>query len=195
MKVLLCADMHDDPTSLRVLREKSVEVDFVICAGDMSLWGNGLFSTLREMNSWGKKVFLIHGNHEDEADTRLFCESLENVLFFHRDVILFEDLLLIGWGGGGFSFQDRGFERFVSGLKVDDFSRVILVTHAPPFETCLDEVQDGVHVGNDSIKRFILKNRPLVAVSGHIHETSSLVCDLEGVVLINPGPEGVIIEI
>jgi Icc-related predicted phosphoesterase len=115
--------------------------------------------------------------------------------FFHRDVVKFKDLFLIGFGGGGFAFQDRGFERFVVGLDIKDFSRAILVTHGPPFETCLDETNPGVFVGCESYKQFILKRKPLVAISGHIHETSGVVCNLEGVVLINPGPDGVVLEL
>ncbi|MCC7574317.1 metallophosphoesterase [Candidatus Woesearchaeota archaeon] len=195
MKVLLCSDIHNPRKDLVLLREKSEDVDFVVCAGDFTNWGSGLVSTLREMNSWGKSVFVVHGNHEDESEVRRVCKSLENVVFFHRDVVDFNGFQLVGWGGGGFSLQDKDFERFVSGLNISDFSRVILVTHAPPFETCLDEIQKGVFVGNDSIKRFVLSSKPLVVVSGHIHETSGLVCNLDGVLLINPGPEGVIVEL
>ncbi len=195
MKVLLCADMHNDEDSLAVLHEKSQEVEFIICAGDMSLWGNGLKRTLEVMDSWGKKVFVIHGNHEDEEDTRFICDHFDNLVFFHKDVVEFEDLSIIGFGGGGFALQDKEFEKFVKGLSIKNFSRTILVTHGPPFETCLDEVQKSVHVGCDSYKSFILKNKPLVAMSGHIHETSGIVCNLDDIVLINPGPEGIILEL
>ena len=195
MKALLCSDIHDLEEDLVVLKAKSEEVDFIICAGDIGVFGNGLDLALAEINSWGKPVFVIHGNHEDEQETKLICDSLENVTFFHGDIVKFKDLSLIGWGGGGFSLQDKGFERFVKSLKIEDFSRSILITHAPPFETCLDEKHPGVHVGNESIKRFIIKKKPLIAVSGHIHETAGVACNLNDVVLINPGPFGVIVEL
>lgn len=195
MKALLCSDIHNHKESLVLLKQKSKGVDFVICAGDMSIWGSNLNKVLFEMNSWGKKVFVIHGNHEALDETKRICESLENLIFFNGEVAEFQSLKLIGWGGGGFSLQDRGFERFVEGLEIKDFSRSILVTHAPPFETCLDETQPGVFVGNESIKQFIVKNKPLIAVSGHIHETAGMVCNLNDVVLINPGPEGVVVEL
>ncbi len=195
MKALLCSDMHNLEEDLVVLKAKSREVDFVICAGDIGVFGSGLSSALSEMNSWGVPVFVIHGNHEDNQETKEICDSLENVTFFHGSVTNFKDLSLIGWGGGGFSLQDKGFERFIQGLKIEDFSRSILVTHAPPFQTCLDETQPGVHVGCESIKQFIIKNKPLIAVSGHIHETAGVVCNLNDIVLINPGPEGVIVEL
>ena len=195
MKVLLCADIHNDASSLALLHEKSRGVDFIICAGDMTLWGDHLANTLGKMASWGKRVFVIHGNHEDVDDVRVVCSKFENLVFFHRDIVKFKDLTLIGFGGGGFSLQDRGFERFVEGLNIKDFSRTILVTHGPPFETCLDEKHPGVFVGCESYKRFILKNKPLVAISGHIHETEGVVCELNDTVLINPGPDGVILDL
>ena len=171
MKALLCSDIHNPASDLVLLREKSLGVDFIICAGDMGVFGRELDKVLKEFNSWGKPVFVIHGNHEDSEETKRICDSLRNVTFFHGDVVDFHDLKLIGWGGGGFSFRDKGFE------------------------TCLDEKNSGVFVGNESFKHFIVKHKPLIAVSGHIHETSGLVCNLDGVVLINPGPEGVIIEL
>lgn len=195
MKALLCSDMHDLEENLVVLKIKSKEVDFIICAGDVGVFGHGLSQALAEMSSWGKPVFVIHGNHEDKQEMKQICNTLESVTFFHNDVVKFKDLSLIGWGGGGFSLQDKDFERFVKSLKIDDFSRSILVTHAPPFETCLDETQPNVHVGNESVKRFIVKKKPLIAVSGHIHETSGMVCNLDNIVLINPGPEGIIVEL
>ncbi|MFP4567390.1 MAG: metallophosphoesterase [Candidatus Woesearchaeota archaeon] len=195
MKVLICTDIHCDKSALASLRELARGVEFIICAGDMSLWGRGLDATLEVMASWGKRVFVIHGNHEDELDTRTVCSKFENLTFFHRDVVQFKDLSLVGWGGGGFSLQDRGFERFVEGLKISEFSRVVLVTHGPPFQTCLDEKQPGVFVGCESYKRFILKHNPLVAISGHIHETEGAICELEGSILINPGPFGVVLDL
>jgi len=195
MKVLLCSDIHNHKPSLALLRSKSKNVDLIICAGDMSLWDCGLESTLKELSSFGKPVFVIHGNHEDAIETKNVCLKFDNLTFFHKEVVKFKDLFLIGFGGGGFSLQDKGFENFIKRLVLKDYSRAILVTHGPPFETCLDEKTVGVHVGCESYKRFILKNKPLVAVSGHIHETSGMVCNLGDVILINPGSDGVIVEL
>jgi Icc-related predicted phosphoesterase len=75
------------------------------------------------------------------------------------------------------------------------FEKTILVTHAPPHKTKLDEMREGYHVGNKSIREFIEKAKPSVAVSGHIHETFEKVDKIGETVIVNPGPGGAIIDI
>jgi Icc-related predicted phosphoesterase len=47
----------------------------------------------------------------------------------------------------------------------------IWVTHSPPFNSALDMTSMREHVGSLGIKNAILKQRPLLTLHGHIHET------------------------
>ncbi|MEW6776238.1 MAG: metallophosphoesterase [Bdellovibrionota bacterium] len=47
----------------------------------------------------------------------------------------------------------------------------IWVAHCPPHDSNLDKMAMGVHVGSDSIRRFIEKSAPLISLHGHIHES------------------------
>lgn len=47
----------------------------------------------------------------------------------------------------------------------------ILVSHSPPFNTCLDIINSGEHVGSIGIRRTIEKYKPVISFHGHIHET------------------------
>lgn len=74
---------------------------------------------------------------------------------------------------------------------VDDPRRTIFVSHSPPYDTPLDMMMDGSHVGSRAIRNYIEVNRPLVSLHGHIHESfhqsGSYVCRLGGTVCFNPG--------
>ena len=66
----------------------------------------------------------------------------------------------------------------------EDFSRVVLLCHAPPYQTRLDRADlDGktvdhvpldVHVGSIALKEFILKRQPFLTLHGHVHESPRL---------------------
>lgn len=55
--------------------------------------------------------------------------------------------------------------------EISDPKNTVYVFHAPPFGTKLDMISSNVHVGSKSIRKFIEKNKPLLTLHGHIHET------------------------
>jgi Icc-related predicted phosphoesterase len=68
--------------------------------------------------------------------------------------------------------------------KGDPQDQAIWLFHTPPHNTCLDRaalddqffehVPLDVHVGSMAVKRFIEKRQPLIALHGHIHESTRL---------------------
>jgi Icc-related predicted phosphoesterase len=200
MRVLLFADTHGSSRSIEQIREKSKMADMIVCAGDFTIFENDMSQILRELNNLGKPLLIIHGNHETASSVMMECEQLKNLHFIHRSYYISEDVIFFGFGGGGFSFKDESFKR-ESELFMLEFRKLseskkyklVLVTHAPPYETKLDYL--GEHVGNRDIKEFIQKYKPTLAVSGHIHETFGAVDNINSTKIINPGPDGVIIEL
>ena len=71
----------------------------------------------------------------------------------------------------------------------------VLVFHQPPFGTKLDKISEVGHVGNKSMTKIIKSIKPILSVSGHIHETFNITDKIGKTILINPGPEGRIISI
>jgi Icc-related predicted phosphoesterase len=71
----------------------------------------------------------------------------------------------------------------------------IFVSHCPPYDTPLDMLASGAHVGSISIRRFIEKwsRRKLLIASlhGHIHESAevsnAISTRINGTLSINPG--------
>ena len=58
--------------------------------------------------------------------------------------------------------------------KLSNQNKTIYVIHAPPFNTKLDVITLGTHVGSKAIKQFIEKEQPLLTLHGHIHESPQM---------------------
>ena len=70
-------------------------------------------------------------------------------------------------------FQTRGcIKEDIENLPLPkDMDKAIYVLHAPPFQTKLDVLYSGRHVGSKAIKTFIEKKQPYLTLHGHIHES------------------------
>lgn len=197
MKILAFVDLHGSITTLRkiIKRAKKPDIDIVINAGDHTIFGERQAFILRELNKIKKPVLIIHGNHESETSVRKLCKRMKNCIFIHDKVFRKNNHIFFGWGSGGFSLIDRSFEKSAKKHR-NQFKnkKMILITHAPPYKTKIDKIMEE-HCGNKSIRKFIIKQRPVLAVSGHLHENSGKQCKLGRTRIINPGPKGKILEI
>lgn len=59
-------------------------------------------------------------------------------------------------------------------IKLSNPKKTIYVIHAPPFNTKLDIITSGAHVGSKAIREFIEKEQPYLALHGHIHESPQM---------------------
>ncbi len=70
-------------------------------------------------------------------------------------------------------------------------AKTVYLIHAPPHNTALDIIRSNAHVGSKSIRRFIEKNRPLLTLHGHIHESFEMTGrfreNIGSSVCVNPG--------
>ena len=171
MILLAFVDLHEHAPFLKVLKRKAKKCDVILCAGDMSIFENDLAGMVKEIASFGKPVYIINGNHEEVSNVRKECEKYKNVHFVHKKVAkLDKEIALFGYGGGGFSFTDKGFEKFIQTNKGKLGKKNVLLTHAPAHGTKVDLVNDE-HAGCKSIKKYL--KHVTIAISGHIHETMS----------------------
>ncbi|MBI3034786.1 metallophosphoesterase [Candidatus Woesearchaeota archaeon] len=201
MRILAFTDTHGSFSALKRIEHKvkSQQPDLLVCAGDISIFEHGIFGILRRLNKLNKKLLIIHGNHEDSS-TFIKCSRLfKNITFIHKNCFIENNILFLGYGGGGFSIIDRGFEKiantkFKKIIKNNKDKKIILVTHAPPYKTRLDKLVGG-HCGNKSIRHFIDKNKVDLLVCGHLHENFGKEDKIGKTKIINPGPFGKIVEI
>ncbi len=188
LKILVIADVHGEFEKFSKVIDKTKKHDFdlVVCPGDFT----DIFNTpegysqvdiaelvLQKILSLGKPVFCIPGNHEPYDILDMFDEYKVNL---HGRVRKFKGFEFTGFGGAATPFNTKfepteeeiknTLEKKVKEIK----GKFILVTHNPPFGTNLDKTETGEHVGSKVIREFIEKNKPLLAISAHIHEAEGI---------------------
>ena len=195
MKVLVFSDLHNNKASFEKLIMKAKQVDLIVCAGDISLFSVNLGKIIAKFKETKKPLIIIPGNHESP-------ESLEKIrgeyiIPLHKRIYRINDLLFVGYGTDGFSHEDRKFEEFIKKVKqyIKKEDKVILITHGPPYGTKLDKLPHVDHVGNKSYRKAITFLNPLFYFCGHLHENFNKKDKIGKTWIINPGPEGKIINI
>ncbi len=194
MKLLVFSDIHGDDGSLERILEKSRECDAMICCGDLGMFGEGLKKSLEKLKKTGKKLFITHGNHEMISELISNSDG-ENVVFLHKDYVIFDDVVFAAYGGGGFSERDERLEEWVKKIKSKIKGSFVFFTHAPPYYTELDKLPWLGHRGSKSVKDAIELLKPNLFACGHFHETFLKKQEFYGTTLINPGDEGMLIEV
>ena len=201
MKILAFTDIHGSLLAFKRIESKVriSKPDLIICTGDVSIFERGILGILKRLNRLGKEVVIIHGNHESEKTFLKHSKILKNIIYIHNKSFTKGNYLFLGNGGEGFSIIDRKFEKvarnvFEPIIHHNKEKKIILLTHAPPYKTRLDNIVDG-HCGNKSIRTFIEKNKIDLHFCGHIHENFGKEDKTKKTRIINPGPFGKIIVI
>lgn len=201
MKLLAFTDIHGSLPALKRIEQKvkTQNPDLLVCAGDLTIFEHGIVGIIKRLNNLNKKIIIIHGNHENES-TFIRCSRIyKNVIFIHKNHIFVDDVLFIGYGGGGFSMVDKEFDKiaktkFKKIIKNNKDKKIILVTHAPPYRTKVDKIGRR-YVGNKSIRNFVDKNKIDLLICGHLHENFGKEDNIGKTKIINPGMFGKIIII
>lgn len=197
MKFLTFTDLHEDKEVLNELvqRASKSDIDFVVCCGDISTFGNGLRFNLKKFNSLGKKVYVIPGNHEEGPEFDAVVAEFSNVVNLDRKARIVGDYIFLGYGGGGFVLQDAEFRKIArEWYGKYNGKKIVLVTHQPPYGTKLDWLGNR-YVGNKDFTAFTLRIKPKLALSGHLHETVGEIDVIGETKIANPGWEGMVIEL
>ena len=202
LRILAFSDMHGDEKALKLLEKKSKKADVVVCAGDFTVFENNILRIMRKLDSFGKPIVLVNGNHEDAMLVAEICRKLTNIKFVHRKIYCgseFPGYVFVGHGGEGFGLVSEDFERFAGRISAKlrqlqkQGKKIVFITHQPPHKTKLDFIWD--HHGSKSYSRFVKKIQPLLHVCGHLHETQGKHDRIGKTTVINPGPRGEIVEI
>lgn len=207
MKLLVFVDTHGSETLLKKVEHKAAGAGLLICLGDFTIFGQKQEKILKTIDNFGKLCLVLHGNHETAAELERICKKYRNLLFVHKKILRIAHLIIIGYGGDGFSLRDKPFEniyapRFAAGVKkykerieteILQKPKTILLLHGPPYGSRIDMISDQ-HCGNKSFRDFYLKYKIDYVFAGHIHESAGRIEYTNGTTLINPGPAGVLLE-
>lgn len=200
MKILAFTDLHLSKEHFKKLKRKVFfnRPNIIVCAGDISIFEQGLKEVLDKLSKLKEKIIMIHGNHEEDTVMKKLCEKHENIIFIHKKHYEEQGVIFLGYGGGGFSSIEKGFSKtgknFSKIIKKNPEKKIVFITHAPPYNTKLDIIIDE-SCGNKTFRQFIEKNRVDIAISGHLHENFGKEDKINDTLILNPGPSGKIIKL
>jgi len=197
MRLVLFTDIHGSESALASVLEKARAADAIVFAGDINTIEGSVEKLLRGLSRAGKPCIVVHGNHDSLEEIKAVCGKYPPLLFLHQGVYEHEGVTFVGHGGGGFARKDEAFERFWEKFlrgELKKAEKVVFVTHAPPYGTKVDSLY-GEFRGNESYRRFIEEQHPVLHVCGHFHENFGKEDFIGPTRVINPGPRGVLTEI
>jgi len=197
VKLLIFSDIHNDWKALE--RLLAIDADYYIAAGDQVTWAKGIEAAGEILAARGDKMYVLPGNHESADMVANMCarHGLHN---FH------EQHMQVGkWhvAGLGYSsptpfntpgeYSEAQIEQRLQ--KFAELTPLVLICHAPPYGTALDQVRPGLHAGSKSVREFIEKYQPAQFFCGHIHEAAGVEIEMGKTRARNVGKAGHLLEL
>ena len=194
MRFLVISDIHGEVEKLDKLDGEFQKANGVLFLGDFARFkepetGLPVFNALLKKH---ENIYAVLGN----CDEPEFLEKLENADISVQGSLLFSDGLAFAGSGGGLTFtattpNEKSDDELMKDLQLlcnqeDSLDNLILMTHQPAFDSGMDKITAGISTGSKNFKEFIEKKEPLVALSGHIHE-SFFVGKIGKTTVMNPG--------
>lgn len=200
MKILTASDIHGEVENIRKIVEKAkrYDVDLILLGGDITHLEMKLEGIIGELKKAEKPIIMVPGNEESIATLDFLVELYSpGVYNIHAYAIQFKDIGIIGIGGATkvgphFITEKEVWESLVKSFqRIKDKKIKIILAHEPPDNTKLS-LKFG---GSRALREFIEKYNPDLVVCGHIHESQGIVDRIGKTIIINPGPEGVVIDL
>lgn len=206
VNIIVISDIHGDVENLLTYLDKVRELKFdvIVCPGDFSDVNTPKGFTqediirliISELKSLKVPIVAVPGNVDPKNSIGFFEKNNMSV---HGRGMVVGEFGFFGYGGAKTPFGTTiepteeelrlKIQNAYKDVRVAKFK--ILVTHNPPYNTKLDMIQTGIHVGSKTVRSFIEKHQPILSISAHIHEARGI-DKLGDCSLINSGrfPEG-----
>lgn len=206
MKIVALTDIHGRVQAADLIADDLKSADLVILPGDLTTFGKReeaaqIVDAVRKHNA---NVLAVMGNCDyPEVEQYLTDEGL----CIHRSHRRVNGVVFAGLGGSlkcpiptlnEWTEEQvaEHLEAAVKGAPAD--VPLVLVSHQPARNTITDLAANGGHVGSTAVRDFIERRKPILCLSGHIHEAQGT-DSIGPTTLVNPGPfmEGryVVVEI
>ena len=202
MKILAISDIHSQDNENLYEYIKNKDIDLVLIAGDITDFGPLDFvgEFVQKIIDCDCDVIALPGN----CDPNGICNAINDSGAFclHKNIVNYGDVVLLGYGGSNPTPFDTPGEiednkiygdvyellaeyDYIANDKVPKVT--ILLTHAPPYNTKADLVEEGKHVGSQGILKSIHEFQPKINICGHVHEAKSIDKIGDSTIVANPG--------
>jgi len=188
MKVLSVSDIHGDLGAGEFVNRVSdrLEPDLVVISGDITTFGPASVAE-KILSPIKTRCAAVPGNCDPDE---VLAVIERNCISLHGKRETIDGIDFVGIGGSPISsgatpreMEDGEIESLVRGAISNG---CVLVTHTPPLGIN-DLVPNGPRLGSEVISRLVREFRPILVLSGHVHEARGIV-DREGTIFANPGP-------
>jgi hypothetical protein len=198
--ILALSDIHGKVSSLTAILAKvqPSHPDLVIISGDISHFAtqaDEVLSILEIIGRSGLPYCYVLGNC-DPPQLRGGIDGMG--MCIESNCFSVSGFTIVGAGGSTVTPFGTPFETdeqdIINRLEVgrskcpgSGSENLILVTHNPARGQIIDKTRAGSHVGSPKLLKYILDKKPILALSGHIHEAAG--AELIGdTTAANPGP-------
>ena len=197
LKLLIFSDIHNDWKALE--RLLAIEADYYIAAGDQVTWARGLEKCGEILQRRGDRVYVLPGNHESADDVARLCARY-GLHDFHQHHISVGHWQIAGLGYSNptpFNTPGEYSERELAErlTRFAGLAPLVLICHAPPQGTTLDQIRPGLHAGSSAVKEFVDKHQPAYLFCGHIHEAEGAEVRIGKTLAVNVGKRGYLLEL
>jgi Icc-related predicted phosphoesterase len=194
MKIIAFGDIHEHTENIAKIVGIG-DADCVIVTGDLTNFAGASKAKkiIELISSYNRRIYAQLGNL-DHGEVNDYLDTL-GINLHANGFAITEEIGIFGVGGSNPTpfntpteyteqqlkeFMQKGYE------KIKDLPLKILVAHAPPYNTTVDIVGDGVHVGSTAVRDFIETYDVRLCLTGHIHEAIGK--DKIGeTIIVNPG--------
>ena len=188
MKFLVITDLHQKTENIPWINGLVEEYrpEAILCLGDVTDMGTGDMAA-DIISKIDCRVYCLPGN----CDARDLPEKISRVATdMHGKSAEIGGVYIAGLGGPNITIFNTPFELSEEEIdaKLRPISRpgMVLMTHAPSYDI-FDHIPNGTPVGSPAIRKIVEEFKPVLALSGHIHEDFG-VEKIGDTVFCNPGP-------
>ncbi|MDR2698772.1 MAG: metallophosphoesterase family protein [Candidatus Methanoplasma sp.] len=188
MKFLVVSDIHGNLSATEWINSAAERenADCVLALGDITDFGPNDVAE-RILGPVKKDVYAIPGNC-DPLDLPEFVSEFTTDM--HGRTTELGGFHIAGLGGSNPTIFNTPFEldedTIYNMLRPISREGMILMVHAPAYGIN-DMIPSGLHVGSTSILKIVEEFRPILVLSGHIHEDYGIK-HIDGTTFVNPGP-------
>jgi Icc-related predicted phosphoesterase len=194
VRLVCCGDVHMALGAFERIAPVLREADVVVLTGDLTNFGDpsDAARVVAAARRHCPTVLAVTGN----LDMPWVIDALRaQGISLHGEGRRLGSLGVFGCGGSNETpmdtpteFPDEELGRILAAghAAVADAPCRLMICHTPPFDCTLDRLVNGTPVGSRSVRIFIERHAPDVAVVGHIHEGRGIE-RLGATTVVNPG--------